>query len=36
VSDPLKSTVTNAGVDYSVRAMEKPSDHAPTWIELDF
>ena len=36
VSDQLKSKVTNAGVDYSVRAMEKPSDHAPTWIELDF
>jgi exodeoxyribonuclease-3 len=36
VSDQLKSKVTNAGVDYAVRAMEKPSDHAPTWIELDF
>jgi len=36
VSDQLKSMVTNAGVDYAVRAMEKPSDHAPTWIELDF
>jgi exodeoxyribonuclease-3 len=36
VSDQLKSTVTKAGVDYSVRAMEKPSDHAPTWIELEF
>lgn len=36
VSDQLKSRVMNAGVDYSVRAMEKPSDHAPTWIELEF
>jgi len=35
VSDELKSSVTNAGVDYAVRAMEKPSDHAPTWIELE-
>ena len=36
VSDQLKPKVTSAGVDYTVRAMEKPSDHAPAWIELDF
>jgi exodeoxyribonuclease-3 len=36
VSNQLKLSVTNAGVDYTVRAMEKPSDHAPTWIELEF
>ena len=36
VSDQLKSKVKDAGVDYSVRAMDKPSDHAPVWIELDF
>ncbi|MEO8835218.1 MAG: exodeoxyribonuclease III, partial [Caldimonas sp.] len=24
-----------AGVDRHVRAREKPSDHAPTWIVLD-
>ena len=23
------------GVDKAVRAREKPSDHAPAWIELD-
>jgi exodeoxyribonuclease-3 len=23
-----------AGVDRSARAKEKPSDHAPTWVEL--
>ena len=35
VSEPLKSRVVDAGVDYDIRGMEKPSDHAPTWIELD-
>ena len=35
VSNSLRSKVTAAGVDYEVRAMEKPSDHAPTWIELN-
>ncbi|MFT5659208.1 MAG: exodeoxyribonuclease-3 [Gammaproteobacteria bacterium] len=36
VSDQLKNKVTDAGVDYVVRAMAKPSDHAPAWIELTF
>ena len=31
----LKTKVVDAGVDYDIRAMEKPSDHAPTWIELE-
>lgn len=35
VSDYLKPTVVDAGIDYDIRGMEKPSDHAPTWIELD-
>lgn len=26
--------LTNAGVDRDVRGWEKPSDHAPTWVEL--
>ncbi len=34
VSDALKPAVIAAGVDYDIRAMEKPSDHAPAWIEL--
>ena len=34
ISDNLRSAVVNAGVDYDIRAMQKPSDHAPTWIEL--
>ncbi len=35
VSERLKTRVSDAGVDYDIRAMEKPSDHAPAWIELD-
>lgn len=35
VSEPLKSRVVDAGVDYDIRGMEKPSDHAPAWVELD-
>lgn len=29
--DKLKST----GIDYDIRGMEKPSDHAPVWAEFD-
>ncbi len=35
VSELLKPTVIDAGVDYDIRGMEKPSDHAPAWIELN-
>ncbi len=24
-----------AGIDYEIRAMEKPSDHCPVWVEID-
>lgn len=34
VSDKLKGSVKGAGIDYDIRAMTKPSDHAPAWIEL--
>jgi exodeoxyribonuclease-3 len=34
VSEKLRSAVVNAGIDYDIRAMQKPSDHAPAWIEL--
>ena len=30
----LRSRLLNAGIDYDLRAMEKPSDHAPIWLEL--
>ena len=30
----LRSRICTAGIDYELRAMEKPSDHAPIWLEL--
>ncbi|WP_312241629.1 exodeoxyribonuclease III [Pantoea sp.] len=30
-SQPLASRCIEAGIDYEIRAMEKPSDHAPVW-----
>jgi len=35
VTAPLGEMVTGAGIDYDLRGMEKPSDHAPVWAELD-
>jgi exodeoxyribonuclease-3 len=35
LSPDLVPRLRAAGVDRWVRALEKPSDHAPTWIELD-
>ncbi len=35
LSPPLKAALTASNVDREVRGREKPSDHAPTWIELD-
>ncbi len=35
VSELLRPTVVDAGVDYDIRGMQKPSDHAPVWIELN-
>ncbi|SEK63939.1 exodeoxyribonuclease III [Halomonas daqiaonensis] len=34
VTSPLAEKVTEAGIDYDLRGMEKPSDHAPVWTEL--
>ncbi|WP_283786454.1 exodeoxyribonuclease III [Bermanella sp. WJH001] len=36
ISKPLIERLVNAGIDYDTRAMEKPSDHAPIFIELDY
>jgi exodeoxyribonuclease-3 len=33
-SPPLQSRFKDAGIDYELRSMEKPSDHAPIWLEL--
>jgi exodeoxyribonuclease-3 len=34
LSENLEHTMMNTGIDYSARAMEKPSDHCPIWLEL--
>lgn len=33
-SAPLAERCTATGIDYQIRAMEKPSDHAPVWAEF--
>ena len=35
LNDALKPRLTDAGVDAAFRGGQKPSDHAPAWIELD-
>lgn len=35
-SAPLSRCCVDAGIDHDIRAMEKPSDHAPIWAEFDF
>ncbi|MBK1702320.1 exodeoxyribonuclease III [Thiococcus pfennigii] len=35
VSRPLAERLLDAGIDYDIRAMERPSDHCPVWIRLD-
>jgi exodeoxyribonuclease-3 len=35
LSPALAGSLKAAGVDRDVRGREKPSDHAPTWVELD-
>ena len=32
---PLASTLQGVGIDYAVRAMDKPSDHCPVWAEFE-
>lgn len=34
-SAPLQERLVAAGIGYDMRAMEKPSDHAPIWAEFD-
>jgi len=31
----LNDRVTDAGIAYDIRAMEKPSDHCPIWVDVD-
>jgi exodeoxyribonuclease-3 len=34
VSENIEHAILDTGIDYSARAMEKPSDHCPIWLEL--
>lgn len=34
-TNSMNQTLATAGIDYDIRAMEKPSDHAPVWAEFD-
>ncbi len=34
VSRALAAHVTDAGIDYDIRAMPRPSDHCPVWVDL--
>lgn len=36
ITKPLTERLVNAGISYEIRGMEKPSDHAPIFIELDY
>jgi len=31
---PLNDQVSDAGIAYDIRAMEKPSDHCPIWVDI--
>ena len=28
------AALRDAGIDYEIRSMERPSDHCPVWVEL--
>jgi len=35
ITAPLRERLVDAGIDYEIRGMQKPSDHCPVWISLD-
>ena len=35
VSNNLTHSISGTGIDYDARALEKPSDHCPVWVDLD-
>ena len=35
-TDSLSNLLTDTGIDYITRGMEKPSDHAPIWSNFEF
>jgi exodeoxyribonuclease-3 len=34
VSAPVRERLREAGIDDRIRALERPSDHCPIWIDL--
>lgn len=34
-SQPLSKHLKDAGIDYDIREMERPSDHCPVWAEFE-
>jgi exodeoxyribonuclease-3 len=34
VTQPLRERLIDGGIDYSIRGMEKPSDHCPVWARF--
>lgn len=34
ISEPLRTRLRDAGIDYDTRALDRPSDHCPVWIDL--
>ena len=35
VTKKLNTAVKASGIDYDIRGMDKPSDHAPIWTEFN-
>jgi len=35
VSAPLRERLRDAGIDYDIRALERPSDHCPVWVDIE-
>jgi len=35
VTAPLRDRLVDAGIDYGIRGMQKPSDHCPVWVSFD-
>jgi exodeoxyribonuclease-3 len=35
VTAPLRERLVEAGIDYEIRALERPSDHCPVWASFD-
>jgi exodeoxyribonuclease-3 len=34
ITEPLRERLRDAGIDYDIRGLTKPSDHCPVWIDL--